>query len=181
MEFSKVVKERRSVRKFKSELIKREVIELIVEEASFAPSWKHSQTPRYIYIENKEVIQKIAENMILGFEMNEATLKECAGVMIVSYVTQRAGYERDGSFSTPKEAGFEMFDAGVATQTLCLSAHNQGVATVITGYFDEVQIAQLIRLPENQKIGALVAMGIADEEPTAPKRKTLDQLLAFVE
>jgi butyrate kinase len=44
----------------------------------------------------------------------------------IQYVAKRSGYERDGSFSTSKGEGWEMFDAGIATQTFCLAAHEKG-------------------------------------------------------
>lgn len=99
--------------------------------------------------------------------------------MVLTYVTGRSGYERDGSFSTPKEAGFEMFDAGIAAQTFCLAAWERGVGTVITGYFDEEKIARLLNLPENQKVGCVIGLGYPDEEPAAPKRKSVEDLLTY--
>ena len=74
-------------------------------------------------------------------------------------MTGRSGYERDGSFSTPKEAGFEMFDAGIAAQTFCLAAWERGVGTVITGYFDEEKITRLLNRPEYQKGGCVIGLG----------------------
>lgn len=73
-------------------------------------------------VEDRTTIDKMAEEMVLDFKLNEKTLKNCPAVMVLTYVTGRSGYERDGSFSTPKEAGFEMFDAGIAAQTFCLAA-----------------------------------------------------------
>ncbi len=179
MELVQALKERRSIRKFKKEPIAHEIIEQIVEEASYAPSWKHTQIPRYVYIEDKELICKIAEDMILEFEFNAKTLQSCAGVMVVTYVTKRSGYERDGSYSTPKEDRFEMFDAGVASQSVCLSAYGKGIGTVITGYFDEEKISELLEIPKEQKIGSLICMGYPDESPVAPKRKAVSDLLRF--
>lgn len=33
-----------------------------------------------------------------------------------------------------------MFDAGIATQTLCLAAHSKGLGTVILGIYDEEKL-----------------------------------------
>ena len=74
-------------------------------------SWKNTQIARYVLVEDRTTIDKMAEEMVLDFKLNEKTLKNCPAVMVLTYVTGRSGYERDGSFSTPKEAGFEMFDA----------------------------------------------------------------------
>ena len=44
---------RRSIRKFKAEPVSHELLTQIVETASYAPSWKHTQITRYIAIEGK--------------------------------------------------------------------------------------------------------------------------------
>ena len=74
-----------------------------------------------------------------------------------------------------------MFDAGVASQTFCLAAHEQGLGTVIMGIFDEDKVAQLIQMPEDREMVALIALGYPNEEPIAPKRKTVDDLLTIME
>jgi nitroreductase len=94
-------------------------------------------------------------------------------------IAGRSGYERDGSFSTGKEDRWEVFDAGIATQTLCLAAYNEGLGTVIMGYFDEREVSKVVNLPEGQKLAAMVAIGIADENPEMPRRKSMDELLRY--
>lgn len=117
METIQAIRSRRSIRKYQPKPVPHEVIEQIVADAAYAPSWKNTQIARYVLVEDRATIDKMAEEMVLDFKLNEKTLKNCPAVMVLTYVTGRSGYERDGSFSTPKEAGFEMFDAGVAAQT----------------------------------------------------------------
>ena len=179
MDVSQAIKTRRSIRKYKQEAVPHELIEEIVADAAYAPSWKNTQIARYVLVEDRAAIDKMAEEMVLDFKFNEKTLKSCPAVMVLTYVTGRSGYERDGSFSTPKEAGFEMFDAGVAAQTFCLAAWERGVGTVITGYFDEEKIIELLKLPEDRKIGCVIGLGYPDEEPAAPKRKSVSDLLTY--
>ena len=179
MEVSQAIRSRRSIRRYKAEPIAHEVIEQIVADAAYAPSWKNTQIARYVLVEDRAMIEKMAEEMVLDFKLNEKTLKACPALMVLTYVTGRSGYERDGSFSTPKKDGFEMFDAGVAAQTFCLAAWERGVGTVITGYFDEAKIIELLRLPENQRVGCVIGMGYPDEEPAAPKRKAVSDLLTY--
>lgn len=181
METIRCIKERRSVRNFTDQKIDRKVIEEIVEAAAFAPSWKNSQIARYIVVEDREIIDKIAEDCVLGFEHNTKTLKKAAALVIVNVVTGRSGYERDGSYSTPKEDRWQNFDAGIACQTFCLAAHDKGIGTVIMGIFDEYKVAELVNIPEGQQIEAFIAMGYLEGEfPQAPKRKSIDDLLSFV-
>ena len=111
METIQAIRSRRSIRKYQPKPVPHEVIEQIVADAAYAPSWKNTQIARYVLVEDRTTIDKMAEEMVLDFKLNEKTLKNCPAVMVLTYVTGRSGYERDGSFSTPKEAGFEMFDA----------------------------------------------------------------------
>ena len=42
-------------------------------------------------------------------------------LIAVTFKKGRCGFERDGSYSTKKEDRWQMFDVGVASQTLCRS------------------------------------------------------------
>ena len=91
-----------------------------------------------------------------------------------------SGYEKDGSYSTPKGDRWEMFDAGIAAQTFCLSAHLNGVATVIMGIFDEAKIKEVCKLPEHETVVAMIGAGYPDEAAkAAPLRKEVSELLLF--
>ena len=74
-----------------------------------------------------------------------------------------------------------MFDAGIATQTFCLAAHDKGLGTCIMGIFDEEKIAETLNLPEGQKVGAVIAAGYPDIAPDAPPRKDTDALITIYE
>ena len=95
-------------------------------------------------------------------------------------VEKRCGYERDGSFTTSKEDRWEMFDAGIASQTFCLAAHDAGIGTVILGIFDESKVAEAISLPEGEKVAALIVMGYPAQECEAPKRKEIADLVRYL-
>ena len=103
METIQAIRSRRSIRKYQPKPVPHEVIEQIVADAAYAPSWKNTQIARYVLVEDRTTIDKMAEEMVLDFKLNEKTLKNCPAVMVLTYVTGRSGYERDGSFSTPKE------------------------------------------------------------------------------
>ena len=49
------IKTRRTIRKFTEEPVSHEVIEKIVEASAYAPSWKNTQTARYIIIEETQI------------------------------------------------------------------------------------------------------------------------------
>lgn len=181
MEFTNVVKERRSVRRFKNEPISHEVFEKIVDVARYSPSWKNTQIARYLIVESEELKAKIATpECTFNFAYNIGTLSNAASILVLTYIKNRSGFDKDGSFSTTKEDRWQNFDCGIAAQTFCLAAQEQGVGTVILGYFDENEIAKVCNLPEEQGIAAVIACGYPDEEPACPKRKEVEELLSFI-
>lgn len=173
------IKTRRSIRSFKQDKIPRELLCEIIEAASFAPSWKNTQTARYIVIEDRALIEKIADECVLGFEYNTKTMKKAPALVVITTVRGRSGYERDGSFSTSKGSHWESFDAGIAAQTFCLAAHEKGLGTVIMGIFDEDKVAEAADIPEGQSVSALIPIGYPDISPTAPARKSVEELVSF--
>ena len=179
MDTLECIKTRRSIRKFKEETVDHETINAIVAAASMSPSWKNTQICRYHIIENKDILKDIADNCVLDFEFNQKTISRAPQLVVVSMIEKRCGYERDGSFSTSKEDRWEMFDAGIASQTFCLAAHDMGVGTVILGIFDEAKVAKAINLPEGQKVASLIAMGYPNQECEAPKRKSVEELVSY--
>lgn len=180
MEALQCIETRRSIRNFKDTPVPHDVIKAIVKEASFAPSWKNTQVARYVVVENQATKDAIANSAVLGFSYNTGTINKAAALVVVTIVHGRSGYEKDGSFTTSKEDRWEVFDAGIATQTFCLAAHDMGVGTVIMGIFDDAKVAELIHLEEGQRVAAIISMGYPDEEPACPKRKDVEELVRFL-
>ena len=179
MELKDCVLNRRSIRRYTDTPVTKETVEQIVSLAAYAPSWKNTQVARYTAITDRAVIEKLADECVLGFTHNADILIGCSVLVIQSIVNKRSGYERDGSFSTTQGTHWESFDAGLAAQTFCLAAHELGVGTCILGIFDENKTAEVIGLPEGQSVSCMIPMGYPDEAPAAPKRKGADELLRW--
>ena len=173
------IKTRRSIRKFEDRAVEPKVIADIVNVAAYAPSWKNSQTSRYIAVLDKELKGRLANECMMGFEYNVGTANGAPAMIVVTTVNGRSGYERDGSATTSKGTHWQSFDAGIATQTFVLAAHEAGLATVIMGIFDEDKVKEVVGVPEGQSVSALIAIGYAADEPQAPKRKSADDLLTM--
>ena len=173
------IKNRRSIRKFTTEPVCGDVLRSVVEAASYAPSWKNAQSVRYIAVSDKTLLAEIAEKCVMGFAYNQKTILNAPLLVLVTTVSFRSGFDRDGAFSTSKGTHWESFDAGIATQTFCLAAYELGLGTTILGIYDEEQVIKAVRVPENQKVSAMIAVGYAAEMPTMPKRKNVDDLLTI--
>lgn len=180
MELKKCVEGRRSIRKFTDQAVADELLGKIVDVATLSPSWKNSQTTRYIAVSDKAIKNELAEKCVMDFEFNKKTILGAPTLVLITTVSPRSGFERDGSPSTSKGSHWESFDAGIATQTLCLAAYEEGIGTVILGVFDEAKVIEAAKIPEGQKVSAMVAIGYPDEAPTMPKRKGADEILSFL-
>ena len=169
---------RRSIRRFKTDAIDHDILEEIVETASYAPSWKHTQITRYIAVEGA-LKDQIAAQACDAWKPNADIINSAPVLMVISIIKNRSGFERDGSYSTPRNDGWQMYDAGIASQTFCLAAHDKGIGSVILGIFDSAKVASILEVSEDRDVIALIPIGYPAEEPVAPKRKSVEDLLSY--
>ena len=176
MTANECIRGRRSIRKFTQQPVSHELLAQIVETASYAPSWKHTQIVRYIAVEGEK---KAALAKCTSLYPGNGKIMENAPMVIaVTMIKGRSGYERDGAFSTPKGDRWQMY-AGAAGEAFCLAAYEQGLGTVIMGLFDEAEASRLLELPEERELVALIPIGYPDEAPAAPRRKSVEELLSY--
>lgn len=169
---------RRSIRKFKDIPVDHDVLNEVIEMASYAPSWKHSQIARYTAVEGA-LKDQIADECTTSFPGNGAIIKNAPMLIVLSFIKGRSGFERDGSFTTDRKDAWQMFDSGVAAEAFSLAAYSKGLGSVILGIFDENKVSELLELPESQEVAVLIPIGTPDEEPVAPRRKPVTDLLTY--
>lgn len=185
MDAIELLKNRRSVRRFKNQHVPRELITEIIKLSQFAPSWSNYQIARYNVIDNKAIIEDIANNCVKGFVYNTKTLTRASGVVVLSYVTNKSGSLKDKlngpDAISDDSAAWECFDAGIACLQFCLSAYAKGVATCILGVINNEAIAKKIGLPENEKVASLIVYGYEEgEHHKAPVRKNIEEIHRFI-
>ncbi len=177
MTANECIRGRRSIRRFTDQPVSHEVLAQIVETASYAPSWKNTQITRYIAVESEK--KTALAKCTRLFPGNGTIIENAPMVVAVTIIKGRSGYERDGSYSTPKEDGWQMFDAGIASEAFCLAACEQGLGTVILGLFDEEEAAELLDISPERELAALIPIGYPAETPNAPRRKAVEDLLSY--
>ena len=177
MELKECILTRRSVRKFLDKPVDHATLEQVIATAAYAPSWKNTQISRYIAIEDRSVLDDICRNFLPG---HNANIVSGAPLLIAqTFVKNRSGFERDGSYTTQRKDGWQHYDCGIAAQTFCLAAHEVGLGTVIMGIFPHEELGAFLNVPEEQELMALIAVGYPAEEPIAPKRKDSETLLTW--
>ena len=68
METLQAIKSRRSIRKFKSDMIPKDILDKIIEAGTYAPTGRGAQSPIIIAVTNKEVRDKLSKmnSIIMG-------------------------------------------------------------------------------------------------------------------
>ncbi len=184
-----MIKERRSVRRYEDKIVDKGVVEAIIEDCRFAPSWGNTQIARYNIVTDPELIKALADKCVNGFVYNMKVLKHAKNVAVISFVKGKSGaFEPekakemgfgDDGYVTSKGSAWEVFDAGIATQTFCLSAHEHGIGTCIMGVIDDANIKQVLSLPEEETVATVVTFGYPTETPKAPPRKEVSELVRY--
>ncbi len=176
-----MIKERRSVRKYRDEKVDRQTMEEVVEIARWAPSWANTQIARYTLVDNRETLARLTAEGVQGFAYNTNTLKNARGVCVLSFVEGKSGrLDKYGNFDSSNAHFWEAFDAGIACQTFCLAAHARGVGTCIFGVIDDEAIAEIVNLPAGETVAALIVYGYPEELPDAPPRKATGEICRFI-
>lgn len=177
MEFNEVVMSRRSIRKYKEEGITKEELEQLIKAALMAPSWKNAEATRYHVVYGEEMLKKVKYQGLAEFNAQNT---ECAPALIViSFVKDRSGFDRDGTPSNELGNGWGCYDAGLATQNLLLKACDMGLSTLVMGIRNEAAIRELLQIPADQTIISVIGVGHGDIDPAAPKRKTIEEVATF--
>ena len=177
MELQTCIEQRCSVRKYKKQSVPRELIREIIRAATFAPSWKNSQVPRY-YVAEGNAKKELAS--YLG-EFNGRNVQDAPVLIVSTVVNKRSGFTRTGEYETHLKDGFQYYDCGMQSMNLCLKAYELGLATLVMGIYDEAAIRKLFDIDEAQIIVAVTAVGYADGETSMPKRKSVDDITVFKE
>jgi len=173
MDLMQIIKDRRSVRKFKADPVPDEFIDSILQAGQWAPSWANTQCWRFIVIRDTEIKEKLAETKGKGNPAGDA-IKYAPVVIAICAELKQSGYYK-GEAPTIK-GDWYMFDTALAAQNMMLMIHDLRLGTVPVGLFDSARVEQILQLPESMTIVILLPIGYPDEEPKAPKRKEIGEI-----
>ena len=123
LEFSDLVRKRRSIRRYQSTPVAEADIEAVLEAARLAPSWGNRQCWRYIIVTDPTVKEKLTA------ASNQKWLIE-APVFIVVCADPDASGHKPG-------LDYFMLDTGISFEHLVLAATDRGLGTCWIGAFDE--------------------------------------------
>jgi len=174
MDFMDIIKKRRSIRRFLDKEIPDEALNQVLTAVQWSPSWANTQCWEVVVVTDPSVKSALAETVS---PKNPATraVEVAPVVLALCGKLKTSGYYK--GVAPTKFGDWFMFDLGIACQSLCLSAQEQGMGTVIVGLFDHDKAAAALNVPQGVEVVALIPVGYPDQSPKAPKRKTLAEFV----
>jgi nitroreductase len=170
------IKERRSIRRFQEKDVPDEVLAMVLEAIRWAPSWANTQPWEIVVVKDRSIKERI-QQAVPPRNPSSLAIVNAPVLLVVCGKLKRSGYYKD---SSPTKFGdWFMYDLGLATQNLCLAAHDSGLGTVIVGLFDHDRVGEVMKLPAEHEVVVLVPLGYPDQQPSPPKRRDSSEFVHY--
>ena len=177
MEFSDVVKERRSIRKYQDQSVPDSEVETLVDLARYAPSSMNGQPWHFVIVRNGQSKAALAaiKNRFCPPEKQayQADFLRTAPLIIVICV------EKSRSFGREIENGI------IAASIMMLAAQSRGLGSVYMSAYltEEPKLSEAIQkelgIPETFAPISILPLGYADEIPKPKELRSLREIVHF--
>lgn len=171
MEFTQVVQNRYSCKKFDGRPVEKAQLEAILEAGRLAPTAKNLQEQRIYVIQSQDVLAKL--DQVTPCRYNAST------VIVVAF-------DKNNVFTYPggqRDSGVE--DATIVATHMLLAAENAGIDSCWVNFFNPEEMAKMMNLPENEEVLMVLDLGYAAEGfkalPPHSQRKPLAETVTYVD
>lgn len=175
MEFTKLMKERRSVRAYEDKPVDRALVDEVVRAAQLAPSWKNSQTGRYYVALSPESQAKIRACLPAYNQKSSAN----AALIVTAYEKGISGFH-EGKQMNELGDQWGAYDLGLQNMLLTLRARELGLDTLIMGIRDADAIRAAAHIPDTEAVFAVIALGYRAQDPAARPRKATEEIVTYM-
>lgn len=168
MELDKAIKERHSVRRFSTKKVDYEYVIEAVSAANLAPFAGNIPDVRFILVNEKDKIEKLAEACQQDFVAQVSYI-----VVVCSDPTQVIrSYGKRASMYTRQQAG-------AAVQNFLLKITELGLGTCWVGAFVDEQVRRILNIPEHIDVEAILPIGYELGKGKQRRKAILDNVLFF--
>jgi nitroreductase/ketosteroid isomerase-like protein len=185
----KTVKERRTVRKYKSTPVPDEHIKRILDAARLAPTAGNVQPWTFVVIRRREQLDGLRKRLHESWEEKVLASEVLDEEKKKTYVEGGKEAIRDAMTApvyvlifvdTTVYPQYAVWDGCLAVENLMLAARSLGYGTgFFTTYFPEDVVKEFVNAPETLKFICAIPIGIPQEWPDAPEKKSLDQIVIY--
>ena len=166
-DFSELIRQRYSVRKYSDRPVEDEKIKMILEAARVAPTARDTQPFRIYVLKSKDTLARIRKITDMTFD---APLVFMIGAVFDECCT-----------SPFSGKDYSYIDTSIVTDHMMLQAQALGLGSCWVGYFEPKDIAKEFNIPEGIEIKHLLPVGYPAEDakpgPMHSKRKSLNEIV----
>lgn len=163
MDFSELIKTRRSIRRFKPTPIDRSTLIELLDAARSAPSAANRQPLEYVLVVEPAVVQKLFEQLAWAAFV-QPKRNPPQGSRPVAYIVVLVNTDR-------RLASFGPVDAAAAIENILLAAWSKGIGSCWLGSIHRDNIRKLLAIPDSLEINSVVALGYPGEQPITEDAK----------
>jgi nitroreductase len=160
------IKERRSIKRFKSTPVEKAKLDQILEAGRLAPSAKNRQEWRFIVIQKESLRHRIREAAFGDDKVGQAPVIIAVCTTNIEYIMP------NGQLSYPIDLAF-------ASAFMALQAQAEGLGSCCHSTFDEQMVRDLITVPYSMRVVLLLLVGYPEEVPEVVSRKPLRRIVAY--
>lgn len=171
MELSKAILTRRSVRNFRQGNVPDDKIRELIKAAVYAPSAGNCQPWHFYVVKDSGMRKRVYEEACPQEFLAEAP------VLIIVCIDQN---DSAGRYGERGQTLYNIQNTAAAVQNILLSATDLGLGSCWCGDFDESCLREIFQMNNGRIPIAIVAVGYAGFEPSAPKRKPVDEVADFI-
>ena len=176
--FDEILHQRRSIRHFDADTkIPQASIVQIIEAALEAPSWRNQQTSRYHVVSTPEILAQLKSSCLPP--KNQITVADAPVLIVSTFVRGVVGFNADGCAENELGDGWGLYDLGLQNSILLLKAAELGLDTVVLGLRDADAIRNLLNIPSEEVIGAVIGVGLRTADAIRPARKSVADITKF--
>ncbi len=166
MEVLKEIAEWVSISQFKEDSVPKESLDRIIYAAQRAPSAKNRQPWRLIAVQKPDIREQIYNAAYMQEHVGEAPV-------IIAACTTNIDYKMpNGQLAYP-------IDIGIALAFMMIQSRAEGLGAHAVTTYDEEQIRQILTVPYQMRVVALLLVGYANEDPMETERRPLDQIFSY--
>jgi nitroreductase len=164
-----LIQGRRSVRKYEEKAVPQEALQQILESVRWAPSWANTQCWEVIVVKSAQAKEKLQASLPAQGNPAFKTMVQAPVVLVLCAKKGASGYYKD--MAATKFGDWMMYDLGIVTQNICLTAHAMGLGSVVVGLFDHNKAAEAMQLPPGYELVTMIPIGYPAKSGSAPKRR----------
>lgn len=185
-----IIKNRRTVRKFKPTPVPREHILEILDGARFAPTAGNQQPWKFLVIQDRDKLESLQKEAILWYldkfkARRKPTEEELSQVEkrfkeILRNVLSAPVYVAVLVDSHADHPAYILYDGTLAAGNLMIAARALGYGTgFFTTFFPEHKMKEFFSIPEQYKLICFTPIGVPEKWPDTPQKKKLADLVIF--